>query len=81
VARLFSDDDIEEQEEPSPVRLPPSLWARLSEIAHTETERAKVANKKAKTISRNSVIKRVLRNFVEQYEAEETDKRSRRGGH
>lgn len=70
VGRLFSDDDVEEKDDPSPIRLPKSLWGRLSRIAELETASAREKNPHAKLISRNSVVRKVLSDFADAYEQE-----------
>jgi hypothetical protein len=75
---LFTDQDVEEKDEPSMVRLPQTLWDALTRIATVEEKRVRAMNPKAKKVSRNDVIKKVLADFVTRYDAE-TKPGSKRG--
>lgn len=67
MARLFSGEAVKEVDEGQVLRLPPSLWQLLSKIADHENSLAKAENEKAGHISRNDVIKKVLKGFAKNY--------------
>ena len=81
LARLFSEQEVKEKDQPQVVRLSPMLWERLSRIAEKETSRAQKERPKALVISRNDVIRKVLLDFADAYEAEEVAEKSHKKGH
>lgn len=76
---LFSTEEVEEKDEGSMVRLPKTLWERLTTIAKLEDARVRAAKPDAKKISRNDLIKKVLREFADKFEAEQDRKPAKKG--
>jgi virulence-associated protein VagC len=68
---LFSDNDLEEKDEGSVVRLPRTVWDELDRISVIERQRALIQKPNAKKVSRNDVIKKVLIDFIERYQSDE----------